>query len=272
MDNKPYIGVTGFTHPDEVRDAVRAFEKCRHLTGNGYRLMVGVLANATTLYGGVCTRFPNRYPAMKDIAGILEAANGNVYRLIHYNVRNPEDVERDIGVMTERHFNHIDGFQLNMAFPPVGQLYRLNKEHGYDFVFQINSRVVAQCESPAALAKAALPYRGIAARALVDLSGGRGERMDIGQAAALALSVWGIFEGNVGVAGGLHGGNLQDTVGHLIGNYGFRGLSFDCEGKVRDEDDRLDMSKVSGYIVMAEEVVAKAHEAKPSGKAWLSWA
>src|SRR3989344_2763546 len=82
MKRAPYIGVTGFMTPQEVRAGLRGFG-----ASSGRKLMVGVLASSETLAGRT-GKWRRRYPKIERIHEIFQA-HPSALNLIHYSTDKP---------------------------------------------------------------------------------------------------------------------------------------------------------------------------------------
>ncbi len=250
---RPYIGITGFMSRDEVKWAWDAFKNTRLVPD--YMLMVGVLASLKTLYGHT-NKWPNRYPAVENISGIFIQDPG-MLNLVHYNSKNTDMLFVQLMALTELIGSELfNGFQLNIAWPDELELLSY-KSHYPDkkIVLQIGSGAFKEIEnSPKKLVERLGLYAGLIDYILLDMSGGKGKPLDTEilkeYLRAIKVSFAGIDIG-LGVAGGLG----PDTM-HLVNPLSeeFSDLGIDAEGKLRNENDHLDMGFVEGYIRKAAEI------------------
>ena len=249
---KPYIGITGFMGRDEVKWAWDAFKKTR--LAPDYMLMVGVLASLKTLYGHT-NKWPNRYPAVKDISGIFIQDSG-MLNLVHYNSKNTDMLFVQLMALTEligpESFN---GFQLNIAWPSELEILAYKAHYpGKKIVLQVGRNAFEMIEnSPGKLVGRMVIYVGLVDYILLDPSGGEGKTLDPEkmQDYLIAIKESGFHNIGVGVAGGLS----QDTLyllKPLLKQISY--LSIDAEGRLRNENDHLDMGFVEGYIRKAVEI------------------
>jgi hypothetical protein len=249
MKESPYVGVTGFMTPQEVRAALRC-----HNPASGRKLMVGVLASAKTLRGET-NRYPNRYPKTENIGDIFQG-HRNALNLVHYSSDESEDLSEQLPRLIKSSGPHLDGFQLNVCWPETGALKRFHAltAHKYRIVLQIGKRAMEEVTfQPKALAERVADYvkNDVIDDILIDASGGKGQPLDARIARDYLRAIAARdFDINLGVAGGLCAETLR-SISHLLDE--FPGLSIDAEGKLRDvASDDLDIQKMDEYIVSAE--------------------
>lgn len=232
-----YIGVTGFVDRDEVLAALRCMPQ-----GVGRRLMVGVLASDKTLTGEPRGR-PNRYPELADV-GCVFVEDARCLNLVHYATRNRRDLVREARQIADHAGDRLDGFQINACWPPVVDLAALRAD-GHFVVLQIGAAALTDVETPEALRAAVAEYasRGAINAVLLDGSGGRGVALRAATLRPLLRALEGLGIG-LGVAGG-----LPDAMAdYLELRAQFRDLSCDAEGRLRDDDDRLDLGRMRAYL------------------------
>lgn len=252
---RPYIGITGFMSRDEVKWAWNAFEKTR-LTDD-YMLMVGVLASLKTLYGHT-NKWPNRYPAVKDISAIFRQ-NPDVLNLVHYNSKNTELLFVQLMALTEFIGTQLfDGFQLNIPWPNELELVSYKSHYpSKKIVLQVGGGALEMIEnSPGRLAERLMMYVEVVDYMLLDPSGGKGKLFDAKNMGDYLRTIKGLPLKNVGF--GVAGGLSRSTM-HLIEPLleEFPDISIDAEGRLRNENDYLDMNLVEGYISKASETFGK---------------
>ena len=237
-----YIGVSGFMRSDEVRGALAVFPDC------GRSLMVGVLVSAKTL-SGQRNKYPNRYPLVEDIANIF-TDDPRCLNLIHY-----ASDERPTNAALEHLLRiggpHCHGFQFNGEWPHraglVGLLLRAGP--GLRVVLQVRDFDIPNKPY----------YGGLVTDVLIDASGGRGLPLNV-TAARDGVRRFLNWDGlGCGVAGGL----CAETVGALAPLMAeCPGLSIDAEGRLRTEEDDLDMAKVRAYLRASADAIEAAASAR----------
>jgi len=244
---KPYIGITGFMSREEVEAVLEVFPK-----DSPRKLMVGVLASEKTIYGHP-NKWPNRYPNRLEIEYIF-SDNPLALNLVHYNTKNPETLVGQMctvsGPLGGPHFH---GFQLNLAWPNPDMIAGWRKHFEGIIVFQIGGHAFEVVDhSPQKLAEKVAEYKGLVQYLLFDPSGGKGQPFDTEQARAYLRA---LADKDLGIGLGVAGGLSAETM-HLVEPLveEFPDLSIDAEGRIRDEDDDLDLEKARRYVSAALEM------------------
>ncbi len=241
---KPYIGITGFM---SLSDALQVLDA---IPENADRLvMIGVLASLKTMRG-IQNKWPNRYPTMDRIAGIFPD-HPLALNLIHYNTKEKDTLCDQLVAMTEFGGANMHGFQLNIAWPSLDVLGEYRQKHPTkQIVLQIGGHAFEMVNhSPEQLAARVAEYEGITEYVLLDPSGGYGKPFDPERARdyLLALKAQNLEIG-LGVAGGLSPTTL-DLVRQLAKE--FTDLSIDAEGRLRTQEDHLDLNVANDYLRIA---------------------
>lgn len=245
---KPYIGITGFMSSSEVTEVLGSMPKdCERL------LMVGVLASQKTL-SGEKNKWPNRYPAVDQIAGIFPE-HPLALNLIHYHTKEASALYDDLTKLTEIAGERLHGFQLNVMWPPPNHLRQYKLEHPeMKLVLQITRfTMCALLEHPEWVANNILyTYPELIDYVLLDPSGGRG--IPLRRAFIRPyLETISAINPDLGlvVAGGL-GPESLNLVSDIASK--FPNVSIDAEGRLRDQDDKLDLDLAKNYLIRALEM------------------
>ena len=238
---KPYIGITGFMSLNDAMQMLGA------ISINTDRLvMVGVLASLKTMRGAQ-NKWPNRYPAMDQIAGIFPD-HPLALNLIHYNTKEKDTLSDQLVAMTEFGGANMHGFQLNIAWPSLDVIAEYKKAYPTkQIVLQIGGHAFEMInDSPEQLAARVAEYERVAEYVLLDPSGGYGKPFDPERACDYlqALKAQNLEMG-LGVAGGLSPTTI-DLVRSLARK--FPDLSIDAEGRLRTPEDHLDLAVSSEYL------------------------
>ena len=238
---KPYIGITGVMSENDALHMLNAIPR------NTDRLvMIGVLGSLKTMRGEK-NKWPNRYPAMNEIAGIFPN-HPLALNLIHYNTKEPETLVDQLLKMTEFSGPNLHGFQLNLAWPSIKAVGEYKKTNpSKQIVLQIGGHAFEMIHhSPEELAKKVSEYVEVVEYVLLDPSGGYGKPFDPERARdyLLALKAQN-FDIGLGVAGGLSPTTLN-LIEPLMKE--FPNLSIDAEGRLRTAEDHLDLNVATEYL------------------------
>lgn len=256
----PYTGIAGFSSAAEVR-AVAA--DAYTLSGFGTphygrrKLAIGVLVSHETFSGQAPRKFPERYPAIGKVRGIIDAAcqpyvhrapwqpetegttfdlKSRTLRLIHYNGPG-EGLCARLDALCEIGGPNLDGFQLNMPWPPTEEMKLWATDHPtMRLILQINRKMYANVASTPQrlvneIAKSYMPW--CLTDMLFDLSGGGGQKIGLAQAEEVLDALYGAFgdQVGIGIAGGLDWQSVWDLK-PLFQKW--PDLSIDAEGRIRD--------------------------------------
>lgn len=250
-----YIGVTGFTKRIQVLEALSVYPD---YYGRRYQLMVGVLASWRSLRSlPLKPRWQQRTPPNSKLGQIF-LADPRIENLIHYSAspEHADDLFEDLIALHNLAGPHINGFQLNIAWPSPKALGSYLQRYSTEtkFVLQLGAHALRRAhDSPEAVAIWLRDYDGLIDAVLIDPSGGRGLPFDphIALQYLVAISLR-----NPDLDLGLAGGLGPDSLNHLkpILKH-FDDLSIDAEGRLRDENNDLDLSRVKQYLIGAQQLL-----------------
>ena len=193
----PYVGVTGFMSCAEVSEALAMVPH-----GSTRRLMVGVLMSSKTLVGQP-NKWPGRYPKKEVVADIF-INDPRALNLVHYNTDHPEMLLKQLVEITELAGPHLDGFQLNITWPPISQLEDYWEAYPDKFLLlQVGGKAMAQVESMERFTELVGAYLPMIDAILIDPSSGKGEPLDAVKGAEYLRAVRYYPTLGVGITGGL---------------------------------------------------------------------
>lgn len=263
MFKSPYVGVTGFTHIEQVTTVLDALP-----TNLPRQLMVGVLACGETLRDKKALRFPKRYPKKEEIAGVFPSDH-RVLNLIHYHSESEGmTLAHEMVEMRVEHGGSLcHGLQVNIAWPSAQylQIYRGMVEHLVSAAFaprptnevivlQVGHDALSDCNyNPFAVTKRLRDYEGVVNYVLLDASGGRGKPFSR-EMAALAMSVADQMPKSMGLvlAGGFSALSVDKTLNYFQSfdqpTLDRATLSLDAEGRLRSLNDDLIIQSAIGYV------------------------
>lgn len=245
----PYIGITGFTSPDEVSSVLAALPP-----SPSRPLMCGVLLS-NALLSGEPSDAPNRCPTPDVIAGIF-SDDPRCLNLVHYRPRPGVNLADALVRATEIGGPNCHGVQINATrgapWPDPSSLIEYKGcSQPRRIVLQAGREAMASVDGdPSRLAQRCAEYTGIVTDVLVDASEGLGIPLDAGrsirylEAVATAAPDLGLV-----VAGGLCAANVAELLSPLLPKWA--GVSIDAEGRLRDANDRLDLRATRDYLLAA---------------------
>lgn len=237
----PYVGVTGFMSRAEVSEALAMVPQ-----GSTRRLMVGVLMSSKTL-AGQQNKWPGRYPKKEAVANIF-IDDPRALNLIHYNTDHPETLLTQLVEITALAGPHFDGFQLNIAWPPISQLEDYWEVYPEKFLLlQVGGKAMTQVESMERFTELVGAYLPMIDAILIDPSGGKGEPLDAVKGAEYLRAVRDYPMLGLGVAGGF-GPDTLHLLDPLVRE--FPKLSIDAEGRLRilKPEDALCLDAMRVYL------------------------
>ena len=249
----PYVGVTGVMTRADAQAVLDLWTDPNRL------VMVGVLATSLTLAGKPSTRYPARYPSAALIRGIWPMTKDNDHdprslNLVHYATKNRATLKGQLDLLKLMCGPLCDGIQLNMIWPDFDAVHHARTLFDR-VVLQLGPSAMKEAGSPSDIADRLAPYKGYLTDVLIDASGGKGVDLDVAKATTLARAVRDKCPDlGVGVAGGLQYKTVPDLKPLLDV---FPDLNIDAEGRIRDENDKLDLSKTLSYLSAFQRMTAK---------------
>ena len=241
----PYIGITGFCSRSEV-DAVLAAVPAQP----NRLLMCGVLLSNARL-SGKPSDAPNRCPPPDAIAGIF-SEDPRCLNLVHYRPRAGADLAEALARATAIGGPNCHGVQINatrgVPWPDPAALAAYWAQcNPTRIVLQAGREAMASVgHRPSALAGRCAAYSGLVTDVLVDASEGLGLPLDAARSAEYLSAIHSAAPDlGLVVAGGLSAVNIAELLSPLLPQWA--GVSIDAEGRLRDEDDRLDVGAAADY-------------------------
>lgn len=239
-----YIGITGFMKRAEVERALTHIEHPPHEHVTHRQLMVGVLVSLDTLNGKPPARFPGRYPAIKEVAGIF-TDDPRALNLIHYVTSDRKTLPEQLARLVELGGPHLHGFQLNMRWPDPATIILLKSLR---VVLQLGPKALEEVKGdPEALALRLDAYRGHITDVLIDASGGEGRPIDLEGSLTQVRAIHRRHPDlGIGEAGGFCAETIDERLRPHVAAYS--DLSLDAEGRLRTPQDTLDPEAEGAYL------------------------
>ena len=264
-ENKPYVGVTGFTSTEEVKRGLDKFHDSgfkmtwdRKYSRSSHWPMMGFLVSYKTLNKRPTEN--QRYPSIDKIPALLEAAENKVLTTIHYNSREKDLADQISQVFKDIYPNLCSAVQLNVVWPDIGQINLIKKRHPkMKIIFQANKGVL---NSPHKKRHHRIkPYLDVVDYVLIDPSGGRGQK--IGLEDQLDFFTWLRNTKKIvpGIAGGLKSSNVYEVIQEMKNQTGTLNFCIDAEGGLRDKlgkgfgNDVLNIKKLGDYVRRASGIL-----------------
>jgi hypothetical protein len=242
----PYIGITGITNKAEYDHLVELYN--RKAKNSSPLLMMGVLVSYKSLNDQPTT---TRYPNRRDLFSIFNNDNPRILNFIHYTSKVLDTLFDQVFMAISYCGGDevVNGIQFNIPFPDIQVLNQLKEQyHGIKLVFQANNAVLSNPFSQTLTQL--IQYEKCVDYMLLDISGGTGKEFDPGSYFDLIFALEKLLpQMRFGIAGGLNAENLEEKISMIIQN--FKHVSIDSEGKLRDENDMLDLEKASQYLEKA---------------------
>lgn len=245
----PYIGITGFTKPEEVYAALHVFPH-----NHSRKLMVGVPVTWKSLRG--IPMKPWWAKQSPDPASInrLFLNDERVVNLVHLSTEEGQESSllADMFRAHELAGPNFHGFQLNVAWPQINQMddYRAAMEWNYRIVLQLGQKAVETAGgTPRGVADMLYHYAGVIDDIVFDPSGGLGRRLDAKMAREFLSEIAGRgWDIGLGAAGGINAYTLH-LIELLISD--FPDLSIDTQSGVRNAENDLDISLMHAFLINA---------------------
>lgn len=251
-----YISVTAGINESEVSSLIQEFYQAGIYPGAMHKPLIGFLVSNKTLYGdGTRNR---RFPAFRELTGLLNLASLSVKTAVHYNTSNYDNISSEICDMMSG-IAAIDVLQINTTRWLDEIEIRKIKEQFSDVNVSIQlSENCMKGMTAADIAKRISLYHGIE-YVLIDPSRGRGKELDIIRSCNIYReSKKRNPEIHIAFAGGISGANVASIIAGLFEHLETIDFSIDAEGKLRDKhsndffgDDDLNLSKVREYLQCA---------------------
>ncbi len=238
MIHKPYIGITGFSTPQEVNQVSKLY------------LKEGLPKDHTAMYGIITSnkRIANpdtrgkSSPSIGNIPSIVSAIPQWALPMLHYY--NPENKGFSQELYQLMDVSNCNAVQLNMKWPNIEEVTSLKEKiNSFTFTLQLPQRAI-EGNTHNEIFHRLQDYEAVANYTLLDLSGGKGIPFDIVRSKELlALIEEALPKTQLGIAGALNGENVH----HKLSSLQRSKLTCDAQSGVMT-NYTLDMKKTSLYI------------------------
>lgn len=239
MVPQQYIGVTGITSVEDVENMRHGLSRAdKNILG-----MYGILMDRDTLYERM---YKGRWAKIEEVPELMRRMPENSLKTVHWCADQLKNYELlDVMKATNLECNAL---QLNMIYPSLDELKKFKRYfENVKIIFQIQKEMF---ENPLDMKKKMDPYKYLVDYVLIDQSMGAGVPIDpkVSRGVAEALR---LFELGIVFAGGLDSKRVRE-IAPLIREFN---TSIDAETRLMNDEDKLDNTKVSGYIAEALSVM-----------------
>lgn len=262
MAAKSYIGITGPVNIQETKDICREFSEAGYSMESPHIPMLGFLVSYGTLNGQAIQN--RRYPPVNTLPELLQATQGQVLTMIHYNSNKTDSLSDQVSQIFEGIYENglCRALQLNIVWPDISQVARIKEQYpDMEIVFQASQKAM-DGKTPSQIAQGIKDYGDSISYVLIDPSGGRGVPFDLESSLPLYLELRKQCPYlTLGLAGGFTGENVAPRVKEILQQIGESNFCIDSEGGLRDKitfaygDDLLNIGKVRGYLQSASSVL-----------------
>ncbi|MEK6970038.1 MAG: hypothetical protein AABW48_06450 [Nanoarchaeota archaeon] len=255
MAMKPYIGITGPVNVQETREICREFSEAGYSIDAPHIPMLGFLVSYKTLNGQPTSN--RRYPPVSTLSELLQATEGKVLTMIHYNSKERDSLSNQVAQIFDGIYETglCKAIQLNIVWPDLSQVAKIKEQHPeMQIVFQA-SHTAMDGKTPNQIATGVKTYGDSISYVLIDPSGGRGMPFDLESSVAIYSELREQCPAlTVGFAGGFTGENVASRLKEILQQIGESNFCIDAEGGLRDKitsaygDDLLNLKKVREYL------------------------
>lgn len=252
----PYVGITDFTAPWQVRAMLEVFNTHR-FPGSQRQLHVGVMMSYKTLHG-IPSKWKDAFPPKESIVRIL--SSDLVYNCLHYaDYENNPELRKSLSKAIWYGGPELSAIQLDMIWPSSREIVRAVRAHHKDFevILQVGRGALeAVGNDPRGLVEKLRGYDGVIHRVLLDKSGGEGRGMDAAELLPFARAIREHFpKTGLVVAGGL-GPYTMYLAEPIVRE--FPDVSIDAQARLRPSRnalDPVDWHMAGGYLATALELL-----------------
>ncbi len=262
MAAKPYVGITGPVNVQETKDICKEFSEADYSMAGPHIPMLGFLVSYKTLNGQPT---PNRrYPLVNTLPDLLQATDGEVLTMIHYNSKEMDSLSNQVAQIFAGIYEKdlCKAIQLNIVWPEINQVKKIKEQYPeMQIVFQASHKAM-EGKSSNQIATGIKAYGDSISYLLIDPSGGKGIPFDL----ELSVAIYSELKNQcpdltIGFAGGFAGEKVTPRLTEILQQIEESNFCIDAEGGLRDKitsaygDDLLNLEKVRGYLQAAASVL-----------------
>ncbi len=245
------IGITGFMNPAEIRSAAMSFRmiQSQFLRAENHKefvFMAGILISSKTVRG-MSNKHPHSFPPMTAVSKLVSTAcELGALPLIHFHTDMPEEFRTDIQRINAIAGDGLGGFQFNLTWPSIDNLYWLRCTYPNAYVILSVGPDLLR-EDPIHIYELLKPYIDgeLINSVILDPSIGTGTLLDI-KVLSPILEIVRYQPIDVVLSGGL----CAETVPSL-GVLRSSGIEFgtDAQGKIQKPGGGIDLDACDEYLM-----------------------
>ena len=262
MITKSYVEITGPVNIQETRDICREFSEVGYSMESLHIPMLGFLVSHKTLNGQATQN--RRYPSVNTLPELLQATDGNVLTMIHYNSKEIDSLSNQVAQIFKGVYKNglCRAIQLNIVWLDTSQVTKIKEQYpDMQIVFQASHKAM-DGKTPNQIAQGIKTYRDSINYVLIDPSGGRGMPFDLESSVTIYSELREQCPDlTIGFAGGFTGENVAPRLKEILQQIGESNFCIDAEGGLRDKitsaygNDLLNIEKVRRYFQSASSVL-----------------
>ncbi len=237
MFPSPYIGITDFMNPEQVKTMLALFISHRQVA-SVRKLHVGVMMSYKTLHG-LPTKWVTAFPRNEAVCEIF-IEHPLLLNVLHYADYDAVDVFNSLIRATAYGGKNLHALQLDMVWPDPILVHAYRKKHPHvQIIVQVNTRALELVShDPAAMVKRLAEYGDSIDYVLLDKSMGKGLGMDAHGLIPVARAIRDALPDLGLVAAGGLGPKTFQLVTPLVQT--FPDISVDAQGKLRPSGNALE--------------------------------
>jgi hypothetical protein len=269
-NERPYIGITDFTTPEQVRRMLKVFRDNRP-EGSKRRLHVGVMMSYKTLHD-IETQWAKVFPSKEKILKIFTPPEGLdsfnrpndmndwMFTLHYADYNNPSDLFKDLMNALQYVGPFVNALQLDMPWPDpvaIANAVQASRINGLEVILQVGVKSMEMLgNNPDTVVEMLYSYQTFVSHILLDRSMGKGLGMDAQALLPYADSISEAYPHlQLVFAGGL-GPDSMNLLDPLLSKY--PNMSIDAQEQLRSSKsalDPIDWDMAEDYLIKALQVL-----------------
>lgn len=256
---KPYIGVTGISMPEEAEIIAETFSTVLPEDAS-HQGMSGYLVTSKTL--GSFGERSAKYPNLDNLPELLKITNGSGLNVIHYATSDKDTLSEQILRLFTKSNIYADGLcqalQLNISWPDVNELESIRTAMpDLKLVLALTPKIVRE-ETRFDIEDRITDYQELVDFVLVDPSGGNGGSFESTALTPIYTSIKDAMRTQtIIISGGFSEGNILLRLTELAYLFRTKQFGIDAEARLRERTTadptgrKLSLPKTVSYIKTA---------------------